>query len=485
MEKVWLLSALWIGLALCASLISIWSAISVALIEIMIGAVAGNIIGLPLTPWIDYLAGFGAILLTFLAGTEVDADVVRRNFGASIGIGIVSFLAPYLGCLLAARYGLGWSWPQAQIAGIALSTTSVAVVYAVMVETGLNKTELGKIILAACFVTDLGTVLALGVVFANFSVWLLAFAAATAVATRAQQGERMRRIGVLRFTTQDQAVINSLLRGLQTLGYVDGKNVAIEYRDAEGNYERFSKAVDELVRLNPDVIFSFGGEQAPVVKAATSSIPIVVVVSNDPVESGLVASLARPGGNITGVTYVHDMLAGKSVELLKDTAPWVSRVAILWNPGHVDPEFRETQRASRALDVQLQSLEVRAPSDFDGAFQAAARERAEALIVIGSRVMFLNRQRIGQFAATTRLILVGVPRWLIDVGAVLTFGPNVAELHQRASVYLHKILKCAKPADLPMQQPTTFELTINLKVAKSLGLIVPPTVIARADEVIE
>ena len=182
MEKVWLLSALWIGLALCASLISIWSAISVALIEIMVGAVAGNIIGLPLTPWVDYLAGFGAILLTFLAGTEVDADVVRRNFGASVGIGIVSFLAPYLGCLLAARYGLGWSWPQAQIAGIALSTTSVAVVYAVMVETGLNKTELGKIILAACFVTDLGTVLALGVVFANFSVWLLAFAAATAVA---------------------------------------------------------------------------------------------------------------------------------------------------------------------------------------------------------------------------------------------------------------------------------------------------------------
>jgi hypothetical protein len=208
-------------------------------------------------------------------------------------------------------------------------------------------------------------------------------AAAFPLAARAQQGERMRRIGVLRFTTQDQAVINSLLRGLQTLGYVDGKNVAIEYRDAEGDYGRFSKAVDELVRLNPDVIFSFGGEQAPVVKAATSSIPIVVVVSNDPVESGLVASLARPGGNITGVTYVHDMLAGKSVELLRDTAPWVSRIAILWNPGHVDPEFRETQRASRALDVQIQSLEVRAPSDFEGAFQAAVRERAEALIVIG------------------------------------------------------------------------------------------------------
>jgi Kef-type K+ transport system membrane component KefB len=182
MDNIWLVSALWIGLALAASLISIWTAISVALIEIMVGAVAGNVIGLPLTPWINYLAGFGAILLTFLAGTEVDADVVRRNFGASIGIGVISFFAPYLGCLLAARYLLGWPWPEAQIAGISLSTTSVAVVYAVMVETGLNKTELGKIILAACFVTDLGTVLALGIVFANFSIWLAVFAAVTAVA---------------------------------------------------------------------------------------------------------------------------------------------------------------------------------------------------------------------------------------------------------------------------------------------------------------
>src|SRR6266508_2869243 len=180
-ENIWLASALWIALALISALISIRLALSVALIEIMVGAVGGNVIGLPLTPWVNYLAGLGAILLTFLAGAEVDMEVVRRNVGASIGIGFVSFLAPYLGCLLAARYGLGWSWPQAQIAGIALSTTSVAVVYAVMVETGLNKTELGKIILAACFITDLGTVLALGIVFASFTVWLLAFAAATVI----------------------------------------------------------------------------------------------------------------------------------------------------------------------------------------------------------------------------------------------------------------------------------------------------------------
>ena len=180
-ENIWLTSALWIGLALASSLISMRLALSVALVEIMVGALGGNIIGMPLTPWINYLAGFGAILLTFLAGAEVDMGVVRRNFGSTMTIGVMGFVAPYIGCLLVARYLLGWGWPQSQIAGIALSTTSVAVVYAVMVETGLNKTELGKIILAACFVNDLGTVLALGVVFANFSVWLIAFALGTLV----------------------------------------------------------------------------------------------------------------------------------------------------------------------------------------------------------------------------------------------------------------------------------------------------------------
>src|ERR1700675_4497128 len=181
MDNIWLASAVWIALALASALISIRVALSVALIEIVVGAFGGNLIGLPLTPWVNYLAGFGAILLTFLAGAEVDMAVVRRNVGVSVGVGFVSFLLPYIGCMLTARYLLGWPWPQAQIAGIALSTTSVAVVYAVMVETGLNKTELGKIILAACFITDLGTVLALGIVFASFTIWLLAFAAATIV----------------------------------------------------------------------------------------------------------------------------------------------------------------------------------------------------------------------------------------------------------------------------------------------------------------
>ncbi len=181
MAGVWLQSALWLGLALLASLISIRVAISVALIEIVVGAVAGNLVGLQITDWVNFLAGFGAILLTFLAGTEIDPRIVRKHFWSSMTIGVMGFFAPYLGVLAYAHFIIGWPWPQAQIAGISLSTTSVAVVYAVMIETGFNKTEIGKIILAACFINDLGTVLALGVVFAHYDLWLLLFGAVTAL----------------------------------------------------------------------------------------------------------------------------------------------------------------------------------------------------------------------------------------------------------------------------------------------------------------
>jgi putative ABC transport system substrate-binding protein len=310
-------------------------------------------------------------------------------------------------------------------------------------------------------------------------------AAAWPFTVAAQQGVRLRRIGVFLFAKSDQMVISPFIKGLESLGYVDGKNVSIEYRDAGGNSERFSEVAEELVRLNPEVIYSFGGDISSAIKKATSTIPIVVLVSNDPVESGLVASLGRPGGNITGLTQVHDMLAGKSVELLRDVAPSISRVAILWNPDHADPEFRETQRASRTLGVQLQSLEVRQAGDFDGAFQAAEREKAEALIVIGSRLMALNRQRIEQFAAKNKIILLGVPSWLMQMGALLSYGPNIPDLQRRIATYVDKILKGAKPSDLPMQQPVTFELIINTSIAKGIGITVPPTVIARADQIIE
>lgn len=179
MENVWLQSALWMALALIAATGSIWITISAALFEIVVGAIAGNVIGLPLTPWINYIAGVGAVLLTFLAGTDIDPHVVKKHFWSSVTIGVMGFFAPYFGCLLLARYGLGWPWPQAQIGGIALSTTSVAVVYAVMVETGYNRTELGKIILAACFINDIGTVLALGLIFANYNLYLVLFAVVT------------------------------------------------------------------------------------------------------------------------------------------------------------------------------------------------------------------------------------------------------------------------------------------------------------------
>jgi putative ABC transport system substrate-binding protein len=257
---------------------------------------------------------------------------------------------------------------------------------------------------------------------------LLGGAVVWPLAARAQQPKRVPHIGILLFAQQDLAVIRPCLQELEALGYVDGKSVTIEYRDAEGKNERLPALAAELVRLNPDVIFSFGGEQAPIVKRATASIPIVVVVSNDPVASGLVASLARPGGNITGVTYVRDQLAGKTIALLKDVAPGVFRVAVLWNPNHTDPEFRETQRAAGTLKIPLQSLEVREPGDFEGAFQAATHERAEALIVLGSRLMFLHRQQIGDFTAKNRLILVGTPKWLSEVECLLTYGPNPAEL---------------------------------------------------------
>src|SRR6516165_7681876 len=185
MGNIWFQSALWMALALIAAMGSLWITVSAALFEIVVGAIAGNAIGLPLTPWIDYIAGFGAIVLTFLAGTDIDPHVVKRNFASSVTIGLMGFFAPYLGCLLLARYGLGWPWPQAQIAGISLSTTSVAVVYAVMVETGYNRTELGKIIRAACFINDIGTVLALGLIFANYNFYLLLFTVATVVVVAA------------------------------------------------------------------------------------------------------------------------------------------------------------------------------------------------------------------------------------------------------------------------------------------------------------
>ncbi len=300
----------------------------------------------------------------------------------------------------------------------------------------------------------------------------------------AQGGQIVPRIGILLYNSPRAEPIAPLLHRLEAMGYVDGKTLAIEYRFAEGKSEVLPELAAQLVQLKPDLIFAFGGDVVPSAKKATSSIPIVAWMSNDPVESGTVASLARPGAKLTGITLVYDELAGKTLGFLKEAVPSISRVAVLWNPDHADPEFRETKRAATALGVQLQSLDVRRPDDFDHAFNAAIGERVQGLVIVSSRLMSRQRQQIAEFASKNRIIVAGGwGEWTKD-GALLTYGPDTGELMERVAVYVAKILKGARPSDLPMERPTHFDLVINLKTAKAFGLTLPPTLLGRADRVI-
>jgi putative ABC transport system substrate-binding protein len=299
------------------------------------------------------------------------------------------------------------------------------------------------------------------------------------------QQPRMRRIGILLFNSPQIDDVVPLVEGLKSLGYVDGQSAVFDYRYAEGKAERLPELATELVRLRPDVIFAYGGDVAPHAKKATDSIPIVVMVSNDPVQSGLVASLARPGANVTGLTLIYDELAGKVLELLKDAVPSMSRCAVLWNPDHADPEYRYTQRSATAVGVQLQSLNVRRASDFEGAFKAAVDGHAEGLVVVSSRVLFQQRKEIAEFATRSRIPMAGGwGDWTKD-GFLLTYGPNTVDAMRRIPVYIDKILKGASPASLPIERPAKFQLVINLKTAKSLGITIPQSVLLRADEVIQ
>jgi putative ABC transport system substrate-binding protein len=311
-------------------------------------------------------------------------------------------------------------------------------------------------------------------------------AAGWPLAVQAQQLQRkIPRVGFLLFNSPQTDPIAPLLQAMESLGYVDGKTITIEYRFAEGKAERLPGLAADLVQLKPDVIFAYGGDVAPHAKKATASIPIVALVSNDPVQSGLVASVGRPGGNVTGITLIYDELAGKVLELLKEAVPEISRVAVLWNPDHADPEYRETQRAAASLGVRLQSLEVRRPSDFDGAFSAAVDERAEGLIIVSTRLLLQQRRQIAEFGTKNRIIMAGNwGDWTKD-GLLLTYGPNPSEAMRRIAVYVDKILKGVRPADLPMERPTRFELVINMKTAKALGIKFPISIVARADGVIE
>jgi len=302
----------------------------------------------------------------------------------------------------------------------------------------------------------------------------------------AQQTGKIARLGVLLFgTPATDPNLASFLSGLRDLGYVEGRNLALEYRSSEGRPERVRDLAVQVVSLKPDVIAVLGGDMMPFVKDATSTIPVVMLTSQDPVETGLIASFARPGGNLTGVAFVFSETAGKRLQFLKEAVPSLTRVAVLWNPDHRDPEYRDITMAARQLGIHTQSLEVRKPEDFDGAFQSATGARAEALMVVSSRFMNLSRSRVLEFAGRQRIPLVtGWGPW-VPAGGLLSYGPNLDVLTRRAASHVDKILKGAKPADLPIEQPTKFELAINLKTAKALGLTIPQALLVRADQVIQ
>lgn len=314
----------------------------------------------------------------------------------------------------------------------------------------------------------------------------LALAVLTGPRGVAAQPTKVVRMGVLVFGARPaDANVPRLLEALRDLGYVEGRNLSVEYRFAEGKPERLPELAADLVRQKPDVIYAAGGETARQARDATRTIPIVVVTSDDPGESGLVASLARPGGNITGLTFLISDLAGKRLEMLREIAPKVTKVALLHNPDHRDPELRETLAAARSLGVEIVVLEARRASDLDSAFQAATAQRAEALIVVSSRLTALHQQRIVQFAEDARLPLItGWGAWA-ERGALLAYGPNVGEVVHRAASYIDRIVKGASPGDLPVERPTKFELVVNVRVAERFGLTVPPSLLLRADRVIQ
>jgi putative tryptophan/tyrosine transport system substrate-binding protein len=311
-------------------------------------------------------------------------------------------------------------------------------------------------------------------------------AAAWPLSLHAQQRTRIQRIGVLLFGTPDtDPNLPAFLRGLRELGYVEGQNIAIEYRYAEGKSDLLRGLAGELVTIKPDLIFALGGDVAPSARVATTTIPIVMAVSNDPVQAGLVRSFAHPGANITGVTFVSSDLAAKRLQFLREIAPAIARVGVMWNPDHVDPEYREVQSAAKTLGTQVRSLEVRSADDFDAAFDAATNDRIQALMPITSRLMLINRARIIEFSRRHQLLLAsGFGPWARE-GALLSYGPDTDASTKRAAAYVDKILRGAKPDELPIEQPTKFQLVINNKIAKSLGLDIPPSLLAIADQIID
>jgi ABC-type uncharacterized transport system substrate-binding protein len=318
---------------------------------------------------------------------------------------------------------------------------------------------------------------------------LVGGAAALPFATSAQQA-KVPRIGYLVTGSLQSPIVDAFRQGLQERGYVEGQNIVIEFRAAEGQMERFPALASELVRLKVDVIVAPNTPAARAVQQATTTIPVVVPVMGDPVRDGLVASLARPGGNITGLTFLGPELVPKRLVLLKQAVPTVFKVVALWHPGAygertMSDMMKQAEAAVRTLNVDLRLVAVQGPGELERAFSTIGEERADALIVFPSPMLFNERRRIVDLAAKRRLPSMAMGREFVELGGLMSYGASITDLNRRGAAYIDKILKGAKPAELPVEQPTKFELLVNLKTARELGLTIPREFLLLADEVIE
>jgi len=311
------------------------------------------------------------------------------------------------------------------------------------------------------------------------------------LAASAQPASKVPRVGILGTKASDPAEARNwqaFALGLRERGWIEGENISLEYRWTEGNSARIRELAADLVRLKVDVIVARASIWVQSAKEATSTIPIVFLTHADPVGLGHVASLAKPGGTITGLSEASLDTQGKRLELLKAAVPKINRVAVLWNPDTPSnaPALKAVEEAGRTLRIQLQAVAVRTGAELEGAFAAIAREHAQAILVLGSAFVLTERQRLGELAMRHRLPTMFQQREAVEqAGGLMSYTPDFADLYRRGAVYVDKILKGARPADLPVEQPTKFDLVINMKTAKALGLIIPPSVLARTDRVIE
>jgi len=307
------------------------------------------------------------------------------------------------------------------------------------------------------------------------------------LAAEAQQAGKAYRIGYLSIGSGLSPRTEALRQGLRELGYIERKNVTIEYRFAQNNVDRLRGLATELVRLQVDVIVTGGPTATRAAQEATRILPVVMAWGGDPVAAKFVATLARPAGNITGLTSMATELGSKRLAFLKEAVPRMSRVAVLWNPTHSEASasFRETELATRARGLHLESIEVGSAGDLEGAFRRAVTHHADALTVLLDPVTLFHEVQVAELAARSRIPAIFYEKRFATAGGLMAYGPQDDDLHRRAATYVDKILKGAKPGDLPIEQPTKFELVINLKTAKALGLTIPPSLLQRADQVIE